>query len=83
MSVYCASRASGCADTVYSSCALSFTVEEGTNRVFDSATVRLDYSSFISPPTVFDYSVDDRKLMVVKVTGKRRPFYGARVRDEH
>jgi len=83
VSAYCAGGACGCADTVYSSCAPSFTVEEGTNRVFDSATVRLDYSSFISPPTVFDYSVDDRKLMVVKVTGKMRPYCGARVRDGH
>jgi oligopeptidase B len=40
-----------------------YTVEAGINRVFDTQTVRLSYSSFVTPFTVYDYDIETGVLI--------------------
>ncbi len=44
-----------------------YTVTLGDNREFASDTIRLGYTSMITPASVFDYRVDARELTVRKV----------------
>ena len=44
-----------------------FTAGLGANEEFESRTVRLNYTSLVSPNTVFDYDVDAAKLRTRKV----------------
>ncbi len=39
----------------------------GTNAEFATRTVRLDYQSMVTPQTVFDYHIDERRLETRKV----------------
>ncbi len=43
-----------------------FNVEPGTNFDFDTTTFRLAYESFVTPPSVYDYDLDDRELTLRK-----------------
>jgi len=44
-----------------------FTASLNTNPEFDQNFVRLSYQSMITPSTVFDYSLDDKRLITRKV----------------
>jgi oligopeptidase B len=50
-----------------------FTIEPGTNHEFDTTTFRLAYESFITPPTVYDYALDERRLEL----RKQQPVLGS------
>jgi oligopeptidase B len=44
-----------------------FSVSNGGNSEFDQDFVRISYNSMITPSTVFDYSLGDKKLITKKV----------------
>ena len=43
-----------------------YDVNPGANAEFDTTAFRLDYQSFVTPPTVYDYDLDDRTLELKK-----------------
>jgi len=45
----------------------TYTARVGNNRTYDPDFVRLDYQSMVTPSTVFDYTLADRKLTTRKV----------------
>ncbi len=45
----------------------SFTAGLGSNAEFDTQVLRVGYQSMITPPSVFDYHLKDRKLELLKV----------------
>ena len=45
----------------------TYTVHTGDNEEFETDTVRLEYTSLVTPSTVFDYHVDTGELEVRKV----------------
>lgn len=45
----------------------AFEVEAAGNHVYDSPSVRLRYQSLVTPPTVYDYDLRARELVVRKV----------------
>ena len=45
----------------------AYTVHAGDNEEFQTGTVRLEYTSLVTPTTVFDYHVDTGELEVRKV----------------
>ena len=47
----------------------AFTVRSGVNHVFDATTVRVMYSSMVTPSSTCDYSVLDRSLTTLKGVG--------------
>lgn len=49
-----------------------FSVEPGTNFEYQTTTFRLGYESFVTPPTVYDYNLDQRDLEL----RKRQPVLG-------
>ncbi len=44
-----------------------FTANIGVNPQFESNTLRVNYESMITPDTVFDYQIEDKKLVTRKV----------------
>ncbi len=44
-----------------------YSVHFGTNAEYETDTVRLAYESMLTPPTVYDYAVPDRRLVQRKV----------------
>src|SRR5689334_6744612 len=44
----------------------SYTVSESKNRVYDAATLRIAYSSPITPPTIYDYGFETQALQLKK-----------------
>jgi oligopeptidase B len=53
-----------------------YTVEAGSNPEYDTTTFRLDFESLVTPPTVYDYDVVQRELILMKqqpVLGDYRP----------
>jgi oligopeptidase B len=38
----------------------------GVNAEFDSGTYRLSYSSYVTPPSVYDYDIEPRRLRLLK-----------------
>ena len=49
-----------------------FTVDPGANLEYDTTTFRLAYESFVTPPTIYDYGLDTRDL----VLRKQQPVLG-------
>ena len=43
-----------------------FSVEPGANLEYETTTFRLGYESFVTPPTVYDYDLDQRDLELRK-----------------
>jgi oligopeptidase B len=43
-----------------------FSVDPGANLEYDTTTFRLGYESFVTPPTVYDYALDDRTMELRK-----------------
>ena len=43
-----------------------FSVEPGANLEYETTTFRLGYESFVTPPTVYDYDLDERDLELRK-----------------
>ncbi|MEY2458698.1 MAG: oligopeptidase [Acidimicrobiaceae bacterium] len=43
-----------------------FSVEPGANLEYETTTFRLGYESFVTPPTVYDYELDQRTLELRK-----------------
>ncbi|MEY2433743.1 MAG: oligopeptidase [Acidimicrobiaceae bacterium] len=43
-----------------------FDVNPGSNPEFDTTVLRLGYESFVTPPTVYDYDLDQRELELRK-----------------
>ncbi|MEY2452198.1 MAG: oligopeptidase [Acidimicrobiaceae bacterium] len=43
-----------------------YSVDPGANFEYDTTTFRLGYESFVTPPTVYDYALDERTLELRK-----------------
>nr|CAG4715554.1 unnamed protein product [Naegleria fowleri] len=44
----------------------SFDLSPSNNKEYDTFKVRISYSSFLTPPTVYDYDMENDKLIVLK-----------------
>ena len=56
-----------------------FSVDPGSNSEYETTTFRLGYESFVTPPTVYDYDLDQRELEL----RKQQPVLGAYDRADY